>query len=472
MKKALTLLLAFAALLMSGCALEDKFESDIVERSEIPEDEDYIQYQQYRDAGMLDENGQYAAPVPDEEPDSVPEAPDGKIRVTFAENRYLKIAYYTDAAATESVDTENCYLDPGEALYARVIECTNPNSNLYRLAEYRILEYDAEGKVRKTQRLEAADGMWTYEIPANFTGSELSVIPVGEYPDRSLSMRVYYVDDGGVECPLGGAGTWSINGNGVEDNMAQISPIESYVLKFTYDTENYFYVESEPDCFTRDPAGVGFVEFWEAEPTDADLCYSVELHKFLELSLKFSDAASVRVNQGEAVPVRKNKVWNSGKLRYGDSITIETAGDCTITGGDYPHIRASRDPITGGYRYTLKVVPEAESSTADILTLTVDVNRVFRVTLGSECSYGSCTYKLDGKAVSGEVSVQEGQKLTLTYRITADGYAFAEKSEGIGGFFHDLFKGGERTVEIPITAGLDGATVNPDDWFDIVEKGA
>lgn len=472
MKKALTLLLVSAALLLSGCALETGMASGILKGSKIQEDADYIQYQQYREAGVLDENGQYADPGPDEVPDSAPEAPEGKIQVTFAENRYLKIGYYTDAAAAEPVDTEHCYLNPGDTLYAKVLESVNPNSNLYRLAEYRVLEYDAEGNLRKEQRHAAADGTWAYEIPAGFTGAGLSVIPVGEYPDRSLSMHVYYVDDSGSERSLGGAGTWSINSGSIEGDTAQISPIESYVLKFDYDSENYFYVGCEPDCFTGDPAAAGFVEFWEAEPTDADRSYRVELHKFLDLSLQFGEAASVRINRGAAEQVRKNKVWNSGKLRYGDSITVETAGGCTITGGDYRHISASRDPITGGYRYTLRVVPEAESSAAEVLELTVDVNRVFSVALGSGCSYGSCSYQLDGKTVSGEIQVQEGQKLTLTYRITADGYAFAEKSAGIGGFFHDLFKGAERTVEIPITAELEGATINPDDWFEIVEKGA
>lgn len=472
MKKAFVLILTFTMLLLSGCsAVDTKLEQAILEKSGILEHEDYLQYQQYQEAGRLDKNGQYVDTNLHENPTNNQEKPDGKIHITFAENRYLKIWYYTDATMTTPIDTNVCYLNPGDTLYAKVIECTNPNSNLYRLAEYRIVEYDAEGNVKKEHQQKVEDGTLKYEIPTNFTGTEMSVIPVGEYPDRNLSMSVYYIDDNGNECSLGNAGTWSINNENVEGNTAKISPIESYVLKFAYDTKNYFYVGCEPDCFTKEPETAGFVEFWEAEPTDADMNYRVELHQFLQLSLKFSDEAKVRINQGEIETVKKNKVWNPGKLQYGDSITIETAGECTITGGDYQHISATKDPIIDGYRYTLKVVQDTESNTANVLTMTIDVKRIFNVTLDTNCDYGTCKYKLDGDAVSGEVQVQEGQELTLTYKITKDNYAFIEKSEGLGGFIHDLFKASERTVTIPITADLEGTTIDADDWFDIAKKG-
>ena len=67
--------------------------------------------------------------------------------------------------------------------------------------------------------------------------------------------------------------------------------------------------------------------------------------------------------------------------------------------------------------------------------------------------------------------MQEGQELTLTYKITDKKCSFADKSDGAGGFIRDLFKPKERTISIPITANLDGTTVSPDDWFNIVKKG-
>lgn len=465
MKKAFVLILMFTMLLLTGCSTVDaKLEQALLEKSGILEHEDYLQYQQYQEADRLDENGQYVDL-------KLNETPNGQIHITFAENRYLNIWYYTDSSMTTPINTTSCYLNPGDILYAKVIECNNPNSNLYRLAEYRIIEYDTEGNVNKEHQQSAVDGSLEYQIPTNFTGTEMSVIPIGEYPDRNLSMSVYYVDDNGNEQSLGNAGTWSINGNDIEGNTAQISPIESYVLKFTFDTKNYFYVGCEPKCFTKSPATTGFVEFWEAEPTDDDMTYRVELRQFLKLSIKFSEEAKIRINQGDAETVKKNKVWNLEKLQYGDNITIETTGKCTITDGDYQHISATKDPITDGCRYTLKVVQDTESNTADVLTLTTHVNRTFNVTLGNDCDYGTCTYKLDGDVVSGKVQIKEGQKLTLTYKVTKDNYSFADKSKGLGDFFHNLFKASKRTVTIQITDDLEGKTIDPDDWFDIVEKG-
>lgn len=90
--------------------------------------------------------------------------------------------------------------------------------------------------------------------------------------------------------------------------------------------------------------------------------------------------------------------------------------------------------------------------------------------LDTACKYGTCTYKLDGTVVSGEIQVQENQELKLIYKITEKNYSFAEKSNGIGGFIHDLIKAKERTITVPITANLDRATIYPDDWFTIVRR--
>lgn len=119
----------------------------------------------------------------------------------------------------------------------------------------------------------------------------------------------------------------------------------------------------------------------------------------------------------------------------------------------------------------MKVVQETESDVTDVLEKIMDVKRIFNVILDTKCDYGTCTYKLDGEVVSGTVQLQEGQELILTYKITNKDYAFANKSEGIDGFIHDLFKSSERTVIIPVTADLEGATINVNDWFDIVKKG-
>lgn len=472
MRKAIAACALAAVLLLTGCAAVEKPLGQLfLERSGVTAQEDYLRYEQYRDAGRLDGSGQYVPPA-EQNDAALSQQADGKIHVTFADNRYMEILYFTDPSMTTPLNTEECYLSPGDTVYAKLTGYKNPKSNLYRLSEYRIQEYDQNGNVRHESVEKVTGDVLEYKIPEDFTGTELSVLPVGEYADRQLSVDVYYVDDDGQEHSLGNAGDWFINDADVQESIVHISPLEPYVLRFAYDTENYFYVSSEPECFTKDPSDAGFVEFWEAEPTDADTTYRVELHPYLTLSLKCSEKAQIRVGTEEAEPLAKNEVWTTDRLSYGDSITIETAGECTITDGNYQHIRATKDPITNGDRYTLSVVQKAESNAADDLILTVDVDRVFDVVLDDNCDYGTCTYKLDGDAVSGEVQLREGQKLTLTYKITREGYAFREQSEGIGGFFHDILNRSQRTVTIPITADMDGTVLHPDDWFDIAKEEA
>lgn len=461
MKKAFAAV-SLATMLLAGCAADEQLGQLFLEQAGVTSQQDYLRYEQYQETGLLDEKGYYVMP-PEPEQER-----DGQIHVTFAANRYMEILYYTDAAMISPLTASECYLDPGDTLYAKLEKYEESNSNLYRLAEYRIREYDAEGNVKEEQVVEATGDVMEYQIPADFTGTELSVLPVGAYDDRELSMDVYYVDDNGEKHSLGNAGMWFINDDEAVGNTVRISPIEPYVLKFVYDKENYFYVSSEPACFTRDPVGTGSVEFWEAEPTDENTAYSVELHLYLNLSLKCSEEAQIRKGQDEAQTIKKNKVWDSENLSYGDTIIVETKGECKIESGDYKHVLVTKDPISNGYRYTFTMTREMQDSLSD----DVAIDRVFDIVLENKGDYGTCTYKLDGKVVSGAVQLKESQKLTLTYKITQDNYTFAEESDGIGGFFADLFKRNERTVEIPITADLDGTTIVPDDWVKVQEKEA
>ena len=457
-------------LLLSGCAKsEEELEQEIWDKSEISSTDDYLRFLEYKNAGLLDEDGYYSEPVPEEPAEEENAEPAGQVHVTFAICRYIELAYYSDAAMTVPIDTNRCYLNPGDALYAKVVDISNSNSNLYGLSEFRIMVYDSDGECIDSDSVKYTSEAPIYEIPSDYTGTELSVIPVGEYESRILSLRVFYTDDTGKEKSLTGAGTWSVNGAAVTGKTKQVKSYDPYTVEFSYDPDDYFFVDTSPKSFKSDVPGS--VIFYEVSPAeDSDTNYSVELHPYLKLTLRFSDEAEVTYGQTTKT-IRKNKTWETSLLKYGDVITIDTAGTCSIVSGDYRHISAAKDPISGGTRYTLTVVPEADNSAAEILTDTVDVTHVYTVTLGTDCDYGSCVYKLDGKKVSGEITVQDGQTLTLTYKIDKGAGSFSDKSEGIGGFVHDLVKSRERTVTIPITADLDGAVLDPDDWFEITPEG-
>ena len=68
------------------------------------------------------------------------------------------------------------------------------------------------------------------------------------------------------------------------------------------------------------------------------------------------------------------------------------------------------------------------------------------------------------------MELNSDQELTLTCKITEDGWRFAEKSEGIGGFFHDLIKKKERTISISITDLGNDSAVRASDYFNLAKE--
>jgi hypothetical protein len=466
-----------ATVLLSGLAKVDNcLENKLIQRSEIESDEDYKEYQDMRDAGLLDEEGYYIG-------ESLPAAQvdveqQGSIHISFADNRYLQINYYTDAGLTEQINTESCYLNPGDCIYGKVVETKNPNSNLYSLFEYRIFVYE-DNQIKKEFYQNASDDGLVYQIPSNFDGVELSIIPIGEYSERNIALSTYSVDDDGNIHELTSVGMWSVNGEVCNGNIAKISPIESYILKYNFENEkeNYFYVSCSPKCFTQDPQKTGYVEFWEAEATDEDMTYSVELHKYLTLSITTDKKATVQIGNDEAETIKKNKTWQSSALKYGDVITIETEGNCTILDGDYRHVQASKAPIANGYRYTLLIAESVSDNTKETLSqfLRADSDSSYILTLDTQSEHGECTYKLDGKKVSGNIVVKDGQTLKLKYKITDKNYEFASDQDGkfVQAFTKltsSIIKP-EKEIEIEITSELDGTTIHPDEYFQIVQKG-
>ncbi len=93
---------------------------------------------------------------------------------------------------------------------------------------------------------------------------------------------------------------------------------------------------------------------------------------------------------------------------------------------------------------------------------------IWFVTLDTSDDFGTCVYKLDGKVVSGIVSVREGQKLILEYTLTDPGYQITR--EGIGSFVSNVFSNKKESCSISIDASLDGRTVKRSDYITIEKK--
>ncbi len=451
--------------MLSGCGQVDEYlQNRFLEKSGILEDQEYQQYSEMKQNNQLGEDGTFNDTDVFTET-TVTDVADGSVHVTFAENRYLDIQYYLDSDMTQRIDTTQCYLNPGDTIYASV-ESKNPNSNLYTLSTYRIYEYDSENTVKNetTYPIEDKDNL-VYQIPSTFTGSEISIVPIGEYPDRKLTMKAFYIDDSQQEKELANAGTWTINDEECTGNSASISPIVSYVLKYKFDKDNYFFVAASPKCFTEQPDQKGIVEFLEANPTDEDMEYSVELHPYLTLTISLSENGTISLDDNIAETIKKNKSWTCEKLKYGDVLVVESAGECKISAGDYKHIKVSKDPITHGYRYTLQIVAE----TTDTISDDIDIDEYVTITLPETAAHGTCKYKLDGKSVSGTVQLQESQKLTVTYAITDSDYEF--ENANVWNWMQGIVGNMEKTETIAVDSSMNNTTIDPDAFFSISKKG-
>ena len=139
--------------LLSGCSAEtvDTL-SPILQFTNVEEDGDYQKYIDMLSNGKLNAEGFY--PI---ENSGYQEAPDGKVQVTFGKNRSLNISYSTDEKGETPIAVSSCWLSPGESIYAALRDTPNSNA-LYSLSEFRIQEYDADGKLLQEETRSVENG--------------------------------------------------------------------------------------------------------------------------------------------------------------------------------------------------------------------------------------------------------------------------------------------------------------------------
>ena len=447
-------------ILLSGCSVvNENAEKIFLQKAGIEQDEDYEEYQKYLKSSQLNEDGTYDY-IRDE--GTEPDIGEGNVRVTFADNHFLDIQYYLDEAMAQAIEADEYKLNPGDSVYAMVRSNNRAGSNLYHFKEYQIFEYTESGERKKIAAAEENEGL-VYTIPAEFTGTELSIQPVGEYEQRTCDLLYVYYRDGANQIgELSNAGKWMVNGS---EKLDSVCAVEPYILSFDYDDKNYFFVSAEPNPANKNPNEVGYVEFPEEDSTEETKAYSIELHKLINIKIRFDEDGKISINDGDQEEIKRGKYWEKSDLKYGDKIVIETKGDPEIQTTESKHIKETSDPIKDGTRYTIVITEEMQREPDQSIV------NFYIVNFHQAAKYGTCIYKVDGKEVKGISTVGENQKLTITYKIDKPDYVFADKSTGVVGLIMDFIKSKERTVEIPVDASLEGKTLCPEDYFNIVKKG-
>lgn len=283
MKRRAVILIGLCVLMLAGCGKKDDAISSylntfivdsVIKESAIQTDESYARYEQISKEENINEEGFF---VSDEVDYSVLEDIDA-IHVTFAINSYITVEYFDDPAMTNLLNPGGAYLHVNDCIYANIEEINNPNTDAYQFSSFEVWEYDENGKKKKeleTPVFDSGDGL-VFQIPMNFNGKEIAIVPLGEYTSRSIVLNDYYKDNNGVEKPL--AGTWDINGEKTTNNSASVSPVAPYTVTYMYDPNAYVFVASDPACLHNNEID-GIISFEEFSADQNIGNFSVELHK-------------------------------------------------------------------------------------------------------------------------------------------------------------------------------------------------
>lgn len=266
------------SMMLSGCS---KVKDQMVQFTKIVEDEDYKQYISFRDMGQLDNDGNYND-VDNSVLDSDLNVSGKGVHVSFAVNSCLDVQYYWDKGLTDLVDVDECYLKPGECIYVKKPICRSTYGRFYSFDEFRIYEYSQDQSEREEIFwMEKSDDL-TIKVPKDYTGTEVTIEPVGRYESRQLLLEDYYIDSNGNKQEAGGK--WVINGQESQNGDIEVQPAVSYMVDYIYDEDKYEFVDSQPQCINHKN---GCVQFEKAEPDNENDKYAVRLRPLgRELPLK------------------------------------------------------------------------------------------------------------------------------------------------------------------------------------------
>lgn len=445
MKKKIAYSLVMASIfILSGCAdrdsfLDKKIEAYIMRASGITEDVEFQQYEELITQGVLNSVGEYNELEKEEYCDV--QKKEKQVRVSIANNEFLDVHYYLDAAMKEKVKEDVLYLNPGDVLYASQPSIDNAYSNTYVFSEFQIFEYDEEGNKGKLFS-SAGDESAILEIPLDYTGTELAIFPIGKYEKRGLTFNAFYRDENGISRNV--PGVWYVNDIACIENTANVGASDSYIVRYEYDPNMYYYVEATPSPFSSEIPGV--VEFKEATALKSTDTYYVRLHQYMKASFATDDSTKRAI---KSVEVNGKKIEDYAEegikgLKKGDKLVIQTKDDYRLM-CDGITIKEPEE-IENGYQYTI-VIPESNYTEnmfraykTDLqvsLDKSVGGNTTFAIKgsgLNKEnCQYEKQTFGTGTVIYDGTIGMDENIVISATDNEIEPGYAlkvYVKKTDG------------------------------------------
>ena len=348
MKKTFAMLSAITLILLSGCSateLKDK-PDELMKLYLLHDNEQYNSYLNMKDAHEenVDADGYY---MDDEIAQSELASHPGMIHVSFASNSLLSVTYYTDADHKGVIDKKNCFVNPGDTIYAKVDSTSLVQSNTYEFKGFTMAVFD--GDQANFNYASFSDDAIT--IPSDLQYKEISIIPDGAYKSRELSFEAEYRDIDGNTISL--SPVWTVNvGEQSYSTKADSYSVEAnavFRVKAQYDPDEYYLIENEcePKCESHDDE-TGIVTFTQYDAQSAVDSYKLALGKKFGIQIDSVSATG---------PVT---IWIDGKkydpefpltayAKLGAEVRIESTGTITGVGTTKNLIRLTNN----GYVYSV-----------------------------------------------------------------------------------------------------------------------
>ncbi|MBR2726416.1 MAG: hypothetical protein IKD71_00805 [Solobacterium sp.] len=337
---------------LTGCSGMTKLAAAQIEKeSNFEEFEEYQRFKEYESHNYIDENGNYI-----ENEVVSDEIPEGSIHVTFGENNHIRLNYYSDPEKQNQLNTNNCYLNPGDSIYS-----TDPTlmsyTNTYHFYGFTVYEFDESGN-REDIDIEAAEDSLVYQIPQDYTGNKLMILPYGKYYKRYLVLNDLYRDGSGEQALNG---QWFVDQNEVEDDdLVEISSINSYTVKYDFSdyTKDYYFYQSTPKPFLVDDEN-GIVQFSQEGPRSTVDQYTVIMRPYKTLTISIKSNYLDKQDYIKSLQIKgieetmSDKTMSVPRIKPGDRIIIRVAEDRKVTGTGV--LIGEPVKVSEGYEYKITV---------------------------------------------------------------------------------------------------------------------
>lgn len=232
-----------------------------------------------------------------------------------------------------------------------------------------------------------------------------------------------------------------------------------YAMKLEIVTTDIKGDKAESTRYITDlPAEIPIGLYGKGQPTA-----STAVYKSITVTTSKVEVSTYNAKKADHATVSVRLKDESHTLQNGDVLEGSREVEITITPDKGYYVTGSKS--NDAYRDTMQY-SKWEKDFEKILNKHF-AQRLWHVTLDTTDNYGTCVYKLDGKEVSGTVTIRKDQKLTLEYTLANSNYQISRSGvKVLTGVFHS----NTDSVSIPISEALDGKTIKRSDYIAVERK--